>query len=474
MPNAGDDIEKLYRDLSDNYAFKPKDNGWDGMQQKLDMAGPSVQPPQPASGIAPKGTGILRLYKYLLPGAAAVLLTAVVLVHNNKKQVVGNNGKANSSTTRTQPLTNATVAAPGLPDTQQQATAVTPKQNNVVIKHHDILIDNKLNAYKTNQPYANTTATPLTKEHVDENTRNNNGLAKPNKQQTVTPQANIETGGQVTTVTAQASALQHGEQNHDEQTGRIILMHEETEPTQQNLLTAWQAAVPQQLPEAATHITSLPDGSITTSVSAPVRLQTQPPAYFFTGLTAGPDVSTVKHTGNEKTGLSIGITAGVQITKRMAVKTGLLFEQKNYYSPGRFFWHGDVPPPNQNFLSSVNMHSHLVEVPVTLQYNVVQKRTFSLFVAPGLSSYFISNEKYEMEFRLPFSPERRKFVSQQSYANIFSIFHLSGGLLYKFSKTASVELEPYLKLPLTGIGKGSLPVTSSGVYLSFVYSFLHK
>lgn len=481
MPDAGDDIENIYRDFADNYSFKPQDNGWDSMMQKLDNARPAVQPPE-TGGTAPTGTGILRLYKYFLPGAAAILVTAVVLIYKHTSPGTGNANKAGNALVKTKLRAGAAqnAKAQSTPfDTLLNKNMANKAGNNIAANNttnnNNIADSNntKNTVSDINSVLANTIAFLPGKKDAALTTVDANAVIKTTAQQPLTAKQAVVTGSLQTQATAQSSTVQQADEHNAAQQIKNILLHGEIVPVRDNSLIKAQPVVPQQLPAATTHTTELPDG-FTSGVSAPVRVQTQPPAYFFAGLTAGPDVSTVQNSGKEKTGLSIGLTAGVQVTKQFAVKTGLLFESKNYYSPGRLFWHNDIPPPNQNFLASVNMHSRLVEVPVTVQYNFVQKRKFSLFVAPGFSSYFINNEKYEMVFRTFFGEEKRMLVSQQSYADIFSIFHLSGGLQYKFSNTASVTLEPYLKLPLTGIGKGSLPVTSSGIYVSIVYSFLHK
>ena len=40
--------------------------------------------------------------------------------------------------------------------------------------------------------------------------------------------------------------------------------------------------------------------------------------------------------------------------------------------------------------------------------------------------------------------------------------------MHTLGKAGSLRVEPYLKIPVQGLGIGSLPIWSTGVYVSFV------
>jgi hypothetical protein len=49
----------------------------------------------------------------------------------------------------------------------------------------------------------------------------------------------------------------------------------------------------------------------------------------------------------------------------------------------------------------------------------------------------------------------------------FSIINLSAGFEQRLGKVGNLRVEPYVRIPLGGIGTGSLPILSAGVNVGF-------
>ena len=65
--------------------------------------------------------------------------------------------------------------------------------------------------------------------------------------------------------------------------------------------------------------------------------------------------------------------------------------------------------------------------------------------------------------------------SDSSINYLFSVLNISAGFEHNISKQLSVQAEPYLKVPLKGMGYGSMNLDSYGLYLTFKYKpFLKK
>lgn len=63
-------------------------------------------------------------------------------------------------------------------------------------------------------------------------------------------------------------------------------------------------------------------------------------------------------------------------------------------------------------------------------------------------------------------------ISSSEPANyFFSIFQLSAGYEFAVNGKTKIRIEPYVKMPLQGIGIGSLPISSTGLYLGITHSF---
>ena len=49
--------------------------------------------------------------------------------------------------------------------------------------------------------------------------------------------------------------------------------------------------------------------------------------------------------------------------------------------------------------------------------------------------------------------------------NLFSIVNLSLGYTHKMGKIVDLRVEPYMKLPIQGVGVGQLPLLSAGIHI---------
>jgi hypothetical protein len=52
-----------------------------------------------------------------------------------------------------------------------------------------------------------------------------------------------------------------------------------------------------------------------------------------------------------------------------------------------------------------------------------------------------------------------------SSKNLFSIVNLSMGYTHRVGKNTDIRLEPYAKLPISGVGVGKLSMFSAGVHV---------
>jgi hypothetical protein len=212
-------------------------------------------------------------------------------------------------------------------------------------------------------------------------------------------------------------------------------------------------------------------GSPNTAIQPMVKVSTQAQKYFYFGLAAGPDYSTVKFQAIKHTGFSIGAVFGVYMGHGISVESGLLYTAKKYYSSGSHFKPIYIGPVDRPDFKSVNTDGSFVEIPLLLRVNLANRKRYNFFVSGGLSSYFTTKEKNEITFHRQSGEEIRHRDSDEPCNNIFSIFHLSAGYELKLNAKNAFRFEPYLKLPLSGIGEGGLPVTSSGIYINFTHSF---
>jgi hypothetical protein len=191
---------------------------------------------------------------------------------------------------------------------------------------------------------------------------------------------------------------------------------------------------------------------------------------FYVGFIAGPDLSAVKFQSVKQAGFSLGILAGYRLSKKFSIETGLLWDKKYYYSVGEYFdkSHTNIPP-NTN-ISSVTGNCNMFEIPINLRYDFATKNDHGFFAKAGLSSYLMKRENYSIiAQQWPAYPYDSTY--KNSINNIFSILQLSGGYEHSIGAKTNIWIEPYLKIPLQGIGIGNMPISSAGFYIGISYSF---
>jgi hypothetical protein len=215
------------------------------------------------------------------------------------------------------------------------------------------------------------------------------------------------------------------------------------------------------------------DYRLSVKVTAPPAVKNNDPAkprkpktsYLYAGILGAPDISTVKMQSVKGVGSTIGVLLGYAINARWSVETGAYIESKKYYTDGEYF---KKTLPYGAKLLNVNGTCYMWEIPINVRYTFNPEGKMKWFATGGLSTYLMSKENYTYAY------ESTSGWYGQSNWNIrkasqypFSIVNLSAGFEQRLGRVGNLRVEPYLRLPLEGIGTGKLPITSAGVNIGF-------
>ncbi|MBI2282878.1 MAG: outer membrane beta-barrel protein [Bacteroidetes bacterium] len=186
---------------------------------------------------------------------------------------------------------------------------------------------------------------------------------------------------------------------------------------------------------------------------------------FSYALVVGVDKSTVKFKYGNHPGMNIGLLAGYHINNRWSVHTGAIYTQKNYKVAG-----ADFTAPKGTWISyykleDVTGYCRMWEVPLLARYTMGNTANKSSFLSAGLSSYFMTRENYDYFYYYNGQPVTRNSSLNSSDKHILSIVHLSAGFEKQLSKKWAIQVEPYAKLPLGGVGFGNISLSSFGLNL---------
>lgn len=198
-----------------------------------------------------------------------------------------------------------------------------------------------------------------------------------------------------------------------------------------------------------------------------VRLQKEKIHYFYLDAVVSPDLTTVKLQHISGAGSSFGLLLGYRLNKRWHVEAGAFMEKKVYYTKGQYFDTSKL----SDYLRSVEIldvdgNCKMITVPVNVRYNVLTNARRNWFVATGVSSYFMTSEYYDYNVK---HPGGQPYVTSKGYKvsenDWLSVVNISLGYERTFWKSYHLRVEPYFRLPLSGVGTGNLSLSSTGIYI---------
>lgn len=190
------------------------------------------------------------------------------------------------------------------------------------------------------------------------------------------------------------------------------------------------------------------------------------PRWYF-GLTAGPDWSSAAGKG-WKTGIGGGLKLTYRLNRKWAFSTGVLLDKKLYDArPGDY---NPVDDSWQNYdVKSINARCTVWDVPLNVEYTIWDNEKNHIFLSTGLSSFWMHEEEYTYYYKTS-SGDWREWSKEMYNKNhhIFSILNFSAG--YERSwKHFSLQAQPYLKVPLKGVGYGRVKLYSTGIHFTLQY-----
>lgn len=191
---------------------------------------------------------------------------------------------------------------------------------------------------------------------------------------------------------------------------------------------------------------------------------------FSLGFVVGPDLSTAGSMSDfYDPGYKIGVSAEYNITQNLAISVGLQRTKVQYlasgndYSPPQGYWSYGVRP-NETLGECI-----LIDIPVSLKYNVMHFQHSRLYATAGLSSYVMLDEDYRFTYKNNQPGLKQRWHERTGTTHWMSNATLSVGYELDFTQTLSLRAEPFLKLPLKEVGWGNVNLYSVGSLVSINY-----
>jgi len=186
---------------------------------------------------------------------------------------------------------------------------------------------------------------------------------------------------------------------------------------------------------------------------------------------AAPDLSSSQSNLSSKLSTNIGLLATYSITKNISLSTGMIYARKLYeYSGASISAYGSLGKTMETYADC-----KVLDIPLNLNYRVYEKGLNSISLNTGLSSYIMLNEKYKYVSNDEFGNTNSsvlEIVNQNQH--FLGVANIAVSFNRKINNQVSVGIQPFVKIPLTGIGYHDSKLRSTGVAFSLNLNMRQK
>lgn len=185
------------------------------------------------------------------------------------------------------------------------------------------------------------------------------------------------------------------------------------------------------------------------------------------GVTYSPDYSRPDFsTAQTGTGYRFGMKGEYQIADQLFLNTGVLLSRVHYsatgqqYNPSGYYWNQSILPDETNAICLI------LEIPIGLKYNVFNLDQSRFFSTASLSSYIMLNEEYRFNYSSSYPGLQEQIKIKNGSRHFLNHLNLSIGYEYDLTPAMSVRTEPFINLPMSGVGWGDVRFYSMGGFIS--------
>jgi len=189
------------------------------------------------------------------------------------------------------------------------------------------------------------------------------------------------------------------------------------------------------------------------------------------------DMNSVNGFGNSKAGLSGGFGISYRIYKGISAGTGIYYSQKKYTSDRNSYYTTEKPFASwASYSRQIDADCKVIDIPLNMNVLISKTKKTGITASAGLSSYIMLSEKYNFIYTptLLYPSPGREYTIKNANQHILSIVNLSVGVEKPIGNQSSIVIQPYAKLPLSGIGQGKTELKSFGIGFQLNYSMKKK
>ncbi len=178
------------------------------------------------------------------------------------------------------------------------------------------------------------------------------------------------------------------------------------------------------------------------------------------------DLSVTRLDDFTKPGTMIGISRETYFGNNWSFSVGAAYSVKKYSALGRDYNTPAWALNDPEAIESILANCIVIDVPINIRKYFDTKNGNQFFVSGGVSSYFMIREDYDYVYNEPKPAWRDTWSIRNQNQHFFGILNFSAGFERPLTNKLSLGIEPFVKIPLTGIGFGEVDLLSFGLNLA--------
>lgn len=188
---------------------------------------------------------------------------------------------------------------------------------------------------------------------------------------------------------------------------------------------------------------------------------------FAISVLGSSDMNGLNSFSQSKVGTNVGALLSVGVLKRLTISTGAIYSSKPYLT------NTDNYQGNYKFPStptSVSADCRMIDVPLNLDYSLYNKHRNKFSVGTGISSYLMFHESYNYSYSSSYGSGPASYNVPNPGKYYLSILNLQATYQRQINSKLGLDVQPYMKLPLSGVGLYNSKLQSTGVAVGLTWS----
>jgi hypothetical protein len=170
-----------------------------------------------------------------------------------------------------------------------------------------------------------------------------------------------------------------------------------------------------------------------------------------------------------KAGSNYGLLLSFGATKKLTITSGVVYSSKPYntsFANYRTAYNFNHDP------TDVTADCKMLDIPINIGYQIYGNFRNKLSVGTGLSSYLMLHEKYTYNYADGANSAAwpQTYTVPNSKGYLLSIININATYEHKINSKFGVSVQPYMKVPISGVGYSDIKLQSTGVAVGVTYN----